>query len=102
MISEDTALWFNLEALGSLPTPPEKFKDLDGREDKDLWLSACVTEYLAKKRNGTWVLVDRPPNKHVVKTRLRFTYKYDPTTGALPDAGGHRVRWVGCGYSGLP
>ena len=62
-------------------------------------MTAAGKDLLAKKTNDTYDLVDRPKNAPVVKTRVVCTYKMDPSTGTLPDEGGHRVRWVGCGYS---
>ena len=60
-------------------------------------VAAARADLLSKA--GSYKLVPRKKGVPVVKTRVRCTYKYDPATGALVDQGGHRVRWVGCGYS---
>ena len=97
-IGDDT-LCLNLDSVGALPPPPKKLKECKDRPDGELWMGAAQKEFFAKTKNGTFILVDRTQDMSVMKTRVTNRYKYDPTTGCLPENGGHQVRWVGCGYS---
>ena len=99
-IGPDAYLCLNLDAVGALPSPPRKSSEFDSRPDGDEWWAGAKREFLLKKANDTFDLVDRPTDgTNVVKSRIVCSYKYDPITGALRDENGHYVRWVACGYS---
>ena len=98
-LGDGNFLCLNLDAVGALPTPPKRLTGAEDRPDYHLWLRAAQKDLEEKQANGTYELVDRPVDKPVVKTGIRFTYKYDTSTGALLDETGHRARWYGCGYS---
>ena len=102
LASGDT-LCFNLDAVSSLPAPPESLRAAKGRDDYKLWLAAAQKEVIKKRANGTIKeLVDRsslPAGTNIVKSRYRFVYKWDHDTGCLDDEKGYYCRWVACGYS---
>ena len=99
-MGDDQVLCLNLDAISSLPPPPSKLTGSESRPDYKLWLEAATTDMLAKR--NAYSLVDRttlPPGTPVVGTRFRFTYKWDPLTGTLPEEGGHRARWIALGFT---
>ena len=98
-VGPNVFLCLNLDAVGGLPTPPRKTAEFEARPDGDEWWAGAQYEFLAKKANKTFTLVDRPKSGNVIKSGIVCSYKWDPITGALRDQNGHYVRWVAKGYS---
>jgi hypothetical protein len=62
-------------------------------EDSGRWREACQYEMDALAKNGTWELVDLPPNRRAVKTKWVFKCKAD---------GRYRTRLVAKGFTQIP
>jgi len=59
----------------------------------DEWTEACQYEMDALAKNGTWELVDLPPNRKAVKSKWVFKLKAD---------GRYRARLVAKGFTQIP
>lgn len=57
---------------------PVSFRDTLSRADAEQWTEAALAELLAHLRNGTWTVVELPPGKVDIISRLVFKLKINP------------------------
>lgn len=81
------------KAKASTPDMPS-LKDALKSKEADAWREAMRTEYEALIANGTWVLVDRPKDQHVLTRKWAFKRKRD-IDGNIKK---YKARWVGRGF----
>ncbi|KAE9067260.1 hypothetical protein PF007_g28142 [Phytophthora fragariae] len=54
---------------------PKSWKEMMASPRKKKWLEATKEEFLAQLENGTWELVPRPKNAHILKDKWVWTLK---------------------------
>lgn len=74
---DDSTYELALSALNYSNCVPLDFSDLEGREDKHLWVAAISEELQSLEENGTWELVSLPKGKKPIKSKWVFTVKED-------------------------
>ena len=57
--------------------PPKSFREASKGADSSLWMSEMRKEYAAQVANGTWKLVERPPNAKIFPMIWVYKYQYD-------------------------
>ena len=72
---------------------PASFSEAMRSADADQWTDACQYEMDALAKNGTWELMDLPPNRKAVKSKWVFKLKAD---------GRYRARLVAKGFTQIP
>ena len=72
---------------------PASYSEAMRSDELDQWSEACQYEMDALAKNGTWELVDLPPNRRAVKTKWVFKCKAD---------GRYRARLVAKGFTQIP
>ena len=82
-----------LEDYVCLASCPENYVQVMASEDKDQWVSAMKEELLAIEENGTWELVERPPDVKVLRNRWVLRRK-DTQNGEK-----FKARLVACGQA---
>lgn len=71
--SDETQLAMLVATKGCI-VEPITYKEAIESPDKDSWLKAIQDEFEAHKRNGTWIIVDRPTRK-LMSTKWVFKVK---------------------------
>lgn len=66
-----------LSALNVCNNVPQTFEELQGRDDKELWMGAVDEELNSLKENETWELVTLPNGRIPIKCKWVFTVKED-------------------------
>lgn len=54
---------------------PVKYKEAMSSKDKCKWLAAMKEEITSLKKNNTWILVKRPPNKKLIACKWIYKLK---------------------------
>ena len=54
---------------------PKSYDDIERFPNKEQWYKSVESELQSLKKNKTWILVERPPNKNIVGCRYTFRVK---------------------------
>ena len=68
--------------MSTISNDCEKVPKLVEALGNPIWKKAMEAEIFSIEKNGTWVLVDRPLDKKVIKVKWIFKIKYN-TDGSL-------------------
>ncbi|KAG8976249.1 hypothetical protein FRC05_004499 [Tulasnella sp. 425] len=79
-------------------TEPQSFQEAMLRPDKEKWFEAAMTEIQAHVDNGTWELVQLPPDRKAIGSRWVFKVKRD----AKGEIERYKGRLVAQGFSQRP
>ncbi|KAH9658981.1 hypothetical protein KPL70_023688 [Citrus sinensis] len=75
---------------------PLSYKEAMRCGDKLKWYAAMQDEIVSLKKNNTWILVDRPPNKKLVGNKWIFKLKAGASENEPPR---HKARLVAKGFT---
>lgn len=89
---------FSLLCQSYVLDEPQSYEDAINSPQKDEWLEAMKCEYNSLIENGVWMLVERPLNKNIIKTKWVFKVKQD-TSGNFDK---YKARLVARGFTQRP
>jgi hypothetical protein len=84
----------NQESYFLVEDGPTNYQEAMQRGDAKEWLKACETELKAHQKNGSWTLMKRKSDMHVIPSRWVFVIKVDPNTGTRK----YKARFVVKGF----
>lgn len=76
------------------PIEPKRYKDIAQRPDANKWIEAMNVEMKQHETNGTWQLVKKPPNAHVISNTWVYKLKLN-TDGSINK---YKARLVAHGF----
>lgn len=82
----------------TLDDEPSTYKEAMLRPDSGAWRKAILDELFALKKNGTFEVIDRPPNVKPIDSKWVFKIKTKPN-GEIDK---YKARLVAKGYSQIP
>lgn len=86
----DSNLWINHFIRHAATSDPLTYKEAMARPDAKQWEIAMQEELKSQMENGTWILVERPNNRRIVKCKWVFVIKPD---------GRYKARLVAKGFT---
>ena len=84
-----------LSAFAEVDHLPRNYAEAISSENKDDWIRAMKSEMMSHQKNETWVLVSRPRDRKVIKSRWVFSVKRKPDGTLIK----YKARQVAKGFS---